>query len=370
MTVWDVAVVGAGPAGAAAAQAAAAGGARTVLVERAQLPRYKRCGGGLLGLSRAIAGVPLGPLVRQHVTAATVTFCQRRAWTRRHPRPLLTTVMRAEFDAELVDRAVAAGAELRTETVVTGSDETERGVTLAVRGRDPIRARYVVAADGAASRLAAAARVRMVQTDLGLEGEFPAPPDWASRLWLDWGPVPGSYGWLFPKGDTVTVGVIGDRAYAPALGRYYAAAVAHLGLGAPLVEGGHHTRVRASDSPLTSPGGRILLVGDAAGWLEPWSREGISFALRSGRLAGQAVAADDPARYARRVDAVLAPEVAAGRTLLGAYTRAPLAFHLALASPPGWREFRSVLVGRSSLAGLLRRLPVRAALAAIGSPTG
>jgi len=362
---WDVAVVGAGPAGAAAARAAALGGARTVLLERATLPRYKRCGGGLLGLSRATAGLSLASLVREDVSAATVSYQLGRVWTRRDERPFLRMVMRAEFDAALVEQAQAAGAELRTGVVVTGVDETKTAATLAVRDHEPIRARYVIAADGVTSRLAAYAGVQIAQTDLGLEGEFPAPAGWAGRLWLDWGPVPGSYGWLFPKGDTVTVGVIGDRAQARDLRRYYAQAVAHLGLGAPIVEGGHHTRVRMPGSPLASPGGRVLLTGDAAGWLEPWTREGISFALRSGRLAGEAVAAGCPGEYAIRAQAVLGPEVAAGQDVFAAYMTSPLVFHRALGSALGWREFRSLLSGRASLAGLRERLPVRAVLAAI-----
>lgn len=364
--IWDVAVVGAGPAGAAAARAAALGGARTVLLERASLPRYKRCGGGLLGLSRASSGLSLDRgLVREDVSALTVSYRLGRTWTRRDDHPFLRMVMRDEFDAALVSHAQAAGAELRDNTAVTGVDEAKTAVTLTVRDAGPIRARYVIAADGSSSRLAAFAGVRIAQTDLGLEGEFPAPAGWTGRVWLDWGPVPGSYGWLFPKGDTVTVGVIGDRTHAAALRSYYAAAVEHLGLGAPVIEGGHHTRVRTPDSPLVSPGGRILLTGDAAGWLEPWTREGISFALRSGRLAGEAVAAGEPALYAPRAEIALGPELAAGRDVLAAYERAPLVFHLALGSPLGWREFRRLLSGRASLAGLRERLPVRAVLGAI-----
>jgi geranylgeranyl reductase family protein len=336
-----------------------------VLIERSELPRYKRCGGGLLGLSRSTSGLTLSPLVRDDVSSATVSFQLGQAWSRTDNRPFLRMVMREEFDAALVEQAEWAGARLRTGTVVTGVDETAAMATLTVRGADPIRARYVIAADGSSSRLAAFAGVRIAQTDLGLEGEFPAPAGWAGRVWLDWGPVPGSYGWLFPKGDTVTVGVIGNRAHAPALRRYYAAAVAHLGLAAPLVEGGHHTRVRTVDSPLASPGGRVLPVGDAAGWLEPWTREGISFALRSGRLAGEAVAAGTPERYGPSAETVLGPELAAGREILRAYERAPLVFHRALGSALGWREFRNLLSGRASLAGLRERLPVRLVLAAI-----
>jgi geranylgeranyl reductase family protein len=363
--VYDVAVVGGGPAGAAAARAAAQLGASTVLLERAVLPRYKRCGGGLVGVSAATAGIDLAPLARDAAGRVLVTCGFGLRWSRAAPGPLLTMVARSELDAALVEAAAAAGARVRERCVVTGAEQDRHAVTLRVRGGDPVRARYVVAADGVSSRLAAAAGVRLRQVDLGLEGEFRAPRGWAGRLWLDWGPVPGSYAWLFPKGDTVTVGVIGDRRQPAGLRAYYAAVVGWLGLAAPLLEGGHHTRVRAAGSPLVD--GRVLLAGDAAGWLEPWSREGISFALRSGRLAGEAAAQQDPAAYPRRAQAALQPEVAAGGQLLRAFTAHPRSFHAALASPPGWREFRRLLGGVTSLASLSGRAPVRAALRVLGA---
>ena len=66
----------------------------------------------------------------------------------------------------------------------------------------------------------------------GMEAELPTPPgsDWRGRVLLDWGPVPGSYGWVFPKGDTLTVGVIGAREQGEAVRAYYRAFVASLGL--------------------------------------------------------------------------------------------------------------------------------------------
>ncbi|HVV30517.1 MAG TPA: geranylgeranyl reductase family protein [Mycobacteriales bacterium] len=365
--VWDVVVVGAGPAGAAAARAAAQRGARTLLVERADLPRYKRCGGGLLGISTGLAGIDLAPLVRAEAEAIRVTYRFGASWTRQARQPLLRLVMRDAFDRALVDAAQRAGAHLRTGAAVTGVEERPTDVVVRLRAGASLRARHLVAADGASSRIAAAVGVRTAQVDLGLEGEFATPPGWQRRVWLDWGPVPGSYGWLFPKGETVTVGVIGDRAQAAALRDYYRRAVRYLGLGTPLIEGGHHTRVRAPDSPLSTPGGRILLAGDAAGWLEPWTREGISFALRSGRLAGEAVAAADGPGYAARARAVLEPEVDAGRTVLAAFGRSPRTFHAALRTPLGWREFQALLCGRTSLAGLQSRLPVRCALAVLGT---
>ena len=368
MTDADVLVVGTGPAGAAAARAAAEAGARVLLVERAQVPRYKRCGGGLIGTSqRAVraTGVDLDALALDHV--GRVSFTSRgRGVVDRRSAPFLPMVLRADLDAALVDAAVRAGAELRTGVTVTGYAEQD-GVVEVTTSAGVLRAGAVVAADGSQGRAAAYVGVVCDQVDLGLEAELPTPPgsDWAGHVRLDWGPVPGSYGWVFPKGDTLTVGVIGDRAQGEALRAYYRAFVASLGLDLAdaLQDGGHLTRVRAPGSPLRR--GRVLVAGDAAGLLEPWTREGISFALRSGALAGAAAAAD-PAAYEAAVERELGAEVAAGRQALAAFARHPRAVHEVMRLVPRmWPLFVRLVSGGTTLAEQLERRPVRLLVAVL-----
>ena len=106
---WDVAVVGGGPAGLAAAIEAAGAGARTVVLERGAHPRYKTCGGGLIGTSLAVAGAHVAVPAREQITMATVTLAGRRPFTRTDDRPLLAMVTREEFDDALRGAAEAAG---------------------------------------------------------------------------------------------------------------------------------------------------------------------------------------------------------------------------------------------------------------------
>lgn len=367
--IHDVVVVGAGPAGAAAAREAARHGASTLLLERAEIPRYKRCGGGLIGLSQAAlaeAGVDVARLQRDIVGRVTLTSRGRRAFTRT-AEPFLPMVLRSELDTELVGLAVDAGAGLRT-GVVVGAYAEEAGVVTLETSRGPVRARAVVGADGSSSRAAGYVGVTSDLVDLGLEAELPTPAgsQWDGRVLLDWGPVPGSYGWVFPKGETLTVGVIGSREHGAALRAYYRSFVADLGLdlATAVQDGGHLTRVRAAGSPLRR--GAVLVAGDAAGLLEPWTREGISFALRSGLLAGRA-AATGLSSYDAAVEQELGPDMAAGRRALAAFTRHPGTVHTVFHRLPGmWGLFLRLVGGETTMSRQLERRSVRALVGLLG----
>ena len=377
--VWDVAVIGAGPAGSSAAVAARAAGARVLLLDREAFPRDKLCGGGLLQVS--VDHVPTGVdlPVRADVRQVSFTHRGRAPRTRRWPRePVLRMVHRREFDQRLADAAVRAGAEWRERCTVRRIDQSDDIVTLDT-DRGPVRARAVVGADGSAGRSSRHVGVTFAQVDVGLEVHLaltPAEQDaWRDRVHLDWGPLPGSYGWAFPKGDQLTVGVILDRRRGAEGKAYLDDLVRWLGLShAPVAgRGGHLTHCRDDDAPLSR--GRVLVAGDAAGLLEPWTREGISFALRSGTLAGRAAArlaaerTPDAAQaataaYAADVHATLGAEMRAGRRCLQAFERRPGLFHLVLsATPPGWAAFRRLTTGRTSFPALLRHRSVRLALA-------
>jgi flavin-dependent dehydrogenase len=184
--VWDVVVVGAGPAGCSAALVAGEAGCRVLLLERAVMRRYKTCGGGLVG--GAQAALPPGLKIQVQDTIGSFTFThggrRKRTLVSSGRRPL-QMVFRDEFDAALAGMAADAGAEVRDGTGVTGVDE-DGLVTVRTSAGGALRTRALIGADGSASRIARHIGVRYEQNDLALEVEVPvsgkAADAWRGRV--------------------------------------------------------------------------------------------------------------------------------------------------------------------------------------------
>jgi len=352
-----------------AARAAARAGARTLIIDRSTFPRYKTCGGGLIGVTLAHLPPELDLPVQQQISAASFSLRgKQERWLEAGDR-ILTLISRTELDAALLACAGRAGAASLLGTPVTGLVERGTHVELAT-GAGPISARYVIGADGSTSRIARHVGGHMRQVDLGLEVEVEAPEGsrWRHRIHIDWGREPGSYGWVFPKNGTITVGVIHRKGAPRETRAYLESLLRRQGLdGQPqLKSSGHLTRCRASGSPLSSD--RVLLAGDAAGLLEPWTREGISYAVRSGAAAGAAAArgaldgltAFEVGRdYRRAIAPTLLAEMSAGRRALQVFERHPALFHQAVTRMPfGWKAFTQVTRGEFTLADVFARRPV------------
>jgi geranylgeranyl reductase family protein len=321
----DALVVGSGPAGSVAATVLARGGARVALVDKAQFPRDKACG-DLVGprgvqllddLGICVPGaIPVGDMVVVGPTARRV----RLPCFGGHTYPdHAVALRRADFDGALHDAAVAAGAEPlvgRAAAPLVGDAGLE-GFALA-DGRQ-LRADVIIGADGALSHVAASAELvdpARVLWGFAVRTYLDAGVDAPHIVWWEpspWRAFPG-YGWLFPgPGGCANVGLglgmLSDRAAAGIAAREFPAFLAALrGLG--LVDGAPAGPILGGWLKLGMVGthparGRVLLIGDAAGLVNPLQGEGIAQAMGSARAAAQAVLAE-PAHAAEHYKAHLA----------------------------------------------------------------
>lgn len=354
--VWDVVVVGAGPAGSTAARVAAESGAAVLLLDRAVFPRYKTCGGGLVGASIRTLPTSVLATVEQRTTTLRLSFRGRRVSRHHASTPFLSMVRRAQFDDALVAAAIAAGATFAEGVQVKTIVDADRVVLGTSRGE--IRARTVVGADGTNGQTGRYVGVTQGGIDLALEYEFADPGNsWSDEVYFDWGKAPGSYAWMFPKDGTITVGAIQAKGAPEQTRAYLQTWVRQLGLSGRPVEhfSGHLTQWRTPRSPLRK--GHVIVAGDAAGLLDPWTREGISFALRSGIHAGRAAAAGTEhalETYCATVRQELGGEIVSGERVLRFVAGHPLVLHCALSYTwVGARLFMAICRGTATLDVLL-----------------
>ncbi|MFI6184144.1 NAD(P)/FAD-dependent oxidoreductase [Nonomuraea sp. NPDC051191] len=311
---WDLAVVGAGPAGSAAALRAVQlrPDLRVVLLDRAGFPRDKPCGDGIAAHGRdELARLGLPDLIDDYRPTPRLTVVSpgglRVSAEAARPNHV---VPRRVFDARLVEAAGARGVEVRRHRV---RELARDGSWVVLDGR--LRARTVVAADGAYSavrRLIGMPAAAERHTALAVRGYADVPEsDDVQLIAMQRAGWP-AYAWSFPIGDgTANVGfgmLLPRLRTAGAPGRQ----VLH-GRLAELLPDRPARDLRAHHLPLSTgrpaPGaGRVLLAGDAAGLINPLTGEGIYYALLSGRLAAEAAveAPDDPlARYRAKLRGAL-----------------------------------------------------------------
>lgn len=323
---YDVAVVGAGPAGSTAALALSRAGRRVVILEKGIPPRHKTCGGGLLG--RVLRLLPPG------VSSVAENECFRAALHHHQPdlsfesgrdHPVVTMVMRDRFDHLLNIAAQQAGAEFIAGITVRGVEHGTNGVALET-DRQKINATHVVAADGAGSVMAKCCglpRLRNVIPALECEVTVDAPThERFSRLArFDFGLVPHGYAWVFPKRTHLSIGVLTTRRGSCNLNDAYQQYLTRLNITgiAPEIRHGYMIPLQPRERLFDVP--RVLLAGDAAGLVDPVTAEGISAAVMSGQLAAQAIiqGGDDAkkpqAAYRSLLQKDLLPELRAARML-------------------------------------------------------
>ena len=345
MERFDVAVVGAGPAGSMTAYRLARAHARVLLIDRARFPRDKPCGGGLT--LRAVKELPFSvdPVVEDVVTRITCRLRYGPSFDRTGREALCLMTQRRRLDHFLAERAQEAGADFRDGVRV----EVESDTKLRLDGT-PVEVDTLVGADGANG---VTARTLGLGGDIvpgvALEGNVPhgvvSKDEYRGRMVIELAILAGGYGWIFPKGDHVNVGVGGWASEGPHVRARLRELCTVYGIDPDDV-----TELRGHRLPLRRPTtklgrGRALLVGDAAGLVDPVSGDGIYEAFVSARLAADAIQADDLDAYEPTLRARLDPIAAAGWGAKVALDRFPRTVFAVMRLPMTWRALEKVVTG-------------------------
>ena len=354
MERFDVAVVGAGPAGSTTAYRLARAHARVLLVDKVRFPRDKPCGGGLT--MRAVRQLPVSvePVVEDRITRVRCRLKYGRVMNRHSEHVLCLMTQRRLLDAFLVEQAVDAGVAFRDGVRV----EVESDRLIRVDG-EPVQVDAVVGADGANGISAKALGLGgAIINGVALEGNLPYErlphDDWRGMLVLELVALPGGYGWIFPKGDHVNVGVGGHGTEGPRLRAHLQVLCDHYGISMAELTNlrGHRLPMRNQQTKLAH--GRGLVVGDAAGVLDPVSGDGIYEALVSGKLAAEHILADDVEGYERAVHVRLDPLSSAGWGAKKALDRFPRAVFAIMRLPVTWRVLEKLILGEVAHPGAAR----------------
>ncbi len=303
-TLYDVAVIGGGPAGATAADDLALKGYKVLLLDRAG--RIKPCGGAIPPRAMKDFLIPDAMLVA-HATKARMISPTNHKVDIPIDNGFVGLVDRAEFDEWLRCRAASHGAERRIGTFVR-LDHLNDGTTVvhfSARHQPgdtdtfpaQIRARAVIGADGAKSEVARqnikdAEKTKYVFAyhEIVKTPEHPPADYEASRcdVYYNGKMSPDFYGWVFPHGKTASIGVgSADKGFS----LRHATALVRQAAGLD-----HAETLRREGAPIPlkplkywDNGKNVVLAGDAAGVVAPASGEGIYYAMAGGRFAGEAV---------------------------------------------------------------------------------
>jgi geranylgeranyl reductase family protein len=372
---YDVLVVGGGPAGSATAYALARGGADVLLADKATFPRDKPCGGGLTARAFRRCPVDPTPVVEEEVDLVELRFRFGERVERSARAPVIYMTQRRRLDAFLLDAAREEGVEVREGAHVSVGDETRIDGAL-------IQADVVVAADGANGTTARALGLGAgIVHGVALEGNVPytriARDRYRRRAVVELADIPGGYGWVFPKGDHVNVGVGAWKEAGPHLREHLERTCVAHGLHVDELENlrGHRLPLRPPGTTIASE--RALLVGDAAGLIDPVSGDGMYECFVSGALAADAIGELLAGRsasvipYGAAVDEALGPLHRASWKLKQALDRWPRLSWRIARTELLWRSIEPLLLGELTAPGEARgaaRVPLRmlSALARIG----
>lgn len=294
-TLYDVTIVGTGPAGSLLAYKLARAGWAVLLLEKKKLPRYKTCGGGLTQRALDLIPFDIDGVIEDRAHTIRLRVDYQTAFTQTCQPPAVHLVMRDRLDDRLAQHAVANGAVLLDHTRFISLSGSPGNLTIQTSAGS-FRTRVIVGADGVYSRVARALQLPIKFRIMpALEAELMVPPATLSRfagtIYFDFGVTPGGYAWFFPKKNHLSAGILARQRPAKQLKPHFLHYLARNGLHreADIRSLRLHPIPCRPDRRNRYADERGLIVGDATGLVDPVTGEGIYYALKSTGIAAIAI---------------------------------------------------------------------------------
>jgi geranylgeranyl reductase family protein len=296
---YDVVIVGAGPAGASAALEFSKSNLRVLVIEKEFLPRDKPCGGAMPSSVEEILGINLSAVIQNRTSSVKIVRDYKDEVLHKtvgSNAPIL--VNRAEFDKFILDEALRGGADnielLEGYKITSVKEKNDTVVLMAEDGRE-IETSYVIAADGALGKIASKVGLMLYKKFAqSVDVEIITHSDYYHQqkdvMIMNCFCLPQGYGWIFPKENnrfSCGIGTWGDPINIIHQLKLFIDNTFPKNAVTKMKVKGYPIPIYQGTQTIATK--RVLLVGDAAGLVNPVTGEGIRYALLSGKIAAQTI---------------------------------------------------------------------------------
>lgn len=290
MEKYDVIVIGAGPSGACTAYLLAKSGVHVLVIDKERFPRFKPCAGGLTVKALKAFDFPIKEEIKFCTNSIVLSHKNQVFYQISGNKRLAGMVERQEFDHFLIKKAVDAGAEFLEGEKVKGIVRGNGGFSVETE-EEVFKSDYLVGADGANSVVNRTFNI--VNKDLygfGVETNCPVSKSRIENysMTFDFGGVPDGYLWIFPKAQHLCIGAYTIKNKMKHINLYLSNYIESLGLSP------ESNRFKGHIIPFygiayKQPEYPCILVGDAAGFGDYWTGEGIYYAVKSGIITAETI---------------------------------------------------------------------------------
>jgi geranylgeranyl reductase family protein len=362
---FDVTVVGAGPSGSVLSYLLARKGLKVLLLEKARFPREKVCAGGITVRASSLIPFDFSESIEDTIYGVRLSYRLVPKRVRTYSLPLAYMVQREIFDSLAADRAREAGVRLE-EGIEVRDIKCYKDQVQVNTSSGSFTTPVLVGADGANSAVVRSLELRnSFEYGLGFNTKFETSPEclkqWNGLIGLDWG-IKGGYAWVFPKKTRIYTGAAASFKEAKILKPYTLKLIQAYKLAdndKQLIRG-HLMPVRKRNTPLNFE--RVLLLGDAAGLIDPLTGEGMYNSLKSAYLAAEAIlnfkaGTGALSEYQQAVEREIVPELIIARKIQKLNSVTPLLFYYYLKNNDRfWRAFCRMIRGEKYYTSLEKSL--------------